>query len=220
MKTIPVWDIWVRLFHWCLVACIALLFYSGKTGELFFDWHKTAGEIVVALIVFRILWGVVGSSNAQFKALLRSPVDAVRHLAALTRGQVDQERGHNAAGSWAVLALIALTTIQGVTGLFASDEDELIEGHFHEWVSDATADTIMRIHYINADVLLIVIILHIAAAIVYAVRGGQNLVFPMITGRMKWRSAEAAPALRITHWSVGLICAAVAASVFTFGFRI
>jgi len=216
MKYVALWDIWIRIFHWGLVICVALLFFSGKTGELFFDWHKIAGELVFALIVFRLLWGFVGSSNVRISALLRHPKDAVSHLKKLSRGIVEPERGHNAAGSWAVIALLTLTAIQATTGLFAADEDELLEGPFYSLVSSDTAQVIMNIHHFNSNLLLTVILLHIVALVVYAVRGKRNLVPPMFTGRMKWPSGASAPSVSFAPWWIGLLCAVIATAVYLF----
>ncbi|MFK8083176.1 MAG: cytochrome b/b6 domain-containing protein [Granulosicoccus sp.] len=210
---IAIWDVWVRLFHWALVASVAVLLYSGLTGDLFFDWHKDVGEFVLLLIVFRILWGVVGSSNARLRRLFRSPLEGVEHIRQFARRDVPLEREHNAAGAWAVLAMILMLGTQAVTGLFIADEDEFVEGALYGEVSSSLSDLMYRIHHINAELIQIVLILHIGMVLLYWIYARRNLVLPMITGKIRWTSDAEPPSIVIRPWWVGvpllLLCGAV-----------
>jgi len=210
---IAIWDVWIRLFHWTLVASVAVLLYSGLTGDLFFDWHKDVGEFVLLLIVFRIVWGIVGSSNARLKRLIRSPAEGVEHIRHFARRDVPLEREHNAAGAWAVLAMILMLGTQAVTGLFIADEDEFVEGALYDDVSSEISDLMYSIHHTNAELIQIVLIVHIAMVLLYWVYARRNLVLPMLTGKIRWTSDTEPPSIVIRQWWVGipllLACAAV-----------
>lgn len=215
------WDIWIRLFHWSLVLAVGFQILSGLTGFQFYDWHGNIGEFVLALVVFRLMWGLVGSRNASLSSLFTGPRAVFSHLAHLLRRDVPAERGHNAAGGWAVLAMLAIVGVQAVTGLFIADEDEFIEGAYYGDVSSGAAALLYRVHKINANLLQTIVVLHIAMIAAYGFWGRRNLVAPMITGREKDAMtgveeegdgvAGADPAFAVL--GKGIACAAVAATV-------
>ncbi|MEM7259195.1 MAG: cytochrome b/b6 domain-containing protein [Pseudomonadota bacterium] len=209
---IKIWDIWVRLFHWSLVITVGFLLISGETGAGFFDWHRLAGEIALALILFRLAWGIVGSSNASISALIRSPKAALTHLRDLTRRNPHQERGHNAAGGWAVFAMLLLILVQATTGLFISDDEGWVHGALHGIVSTDLSDSLYNLHHQVAGLIKLLVIVHIVMIAVYFVVGRQNLVKPMITGVMKWQSEKAAPEVHFGSFFIGL-CLLVAAFI-------
>ena len=205
-QSLAIWDIWIRLFHWSLAAAVGFMLYSGLTGNLFFDWHRQVGEFVLMLIVFRLAWGVVGSSNARLARLVRSPRDAFRHIGHLAKRDVPQEREHNAAGAWAVVAMLLIVGTQAVTGMFIADEDEFVEGAFYESVGSDVSDLMYRIHHINSDLIKAIVILHIVMVLLYAVYARRNLIIPMISGKLKWTSQEPPPPVSIQRWWVGVLC--------------
>jgi len=211
-RLIDIWDIWIRLFHWTLAASVGFLLYTGLTGDLFFDWHREMGEFVLLLIIFRIGWGVIGSSNVRLKRLFRSPAEGVEHIKHLARRQVPQEREHNAAGAWAVLAMILILGTQAVTGLFIADEDEFVEGALYGDISSSATDLMYRIHHINAEIIQIILILHIGMVLLYWIYARRNLVLPMLTGKIRWSSESEPPAISIGHWWAGglllIVCGA------------
>ena len=192
-ERVLIWDIWVRLFHWSLAVSVVFMLISGSTGWMFFDWHRTIGEAVMVLVGFRLLWGVFGSSNARLWQLVRSPRAALDHFRDLFKRRLRSERGHNAAGSWAVLVMLAMITVQAATGFFIADEDELIEGALYGNLSSTTSDLLYRIHHTNAELLQIVVIVHVIMVFAYLLLGRQNLITPMIHGTMKWLSDSPAP---------------------------
>lgn len=202
--TVQVWDIWVRLFHWSLVISVLFLLFSGETGIGFFDWHRGAGEFVLLLLTFRLLWGIFGSTNARLLSLFRHPIHALNHIKSLIAGKSHPERGHNAAGGWAVLALLSLLSVQALTGLFIADEDELTEGAFYGLLSTVNTDLLYSIHHINAELLMVLIAVHVVMVFFYLVRAGQNLISPMVTGRMKRGEAELSE-IRFGAWWLGLL---------------
>ena len=105
MQRIKVWDLPVRLFHWSIVALIAAAWVTQEVNMM--DWHVWCGYAILTLLLFRLIWGFVGSDTSRFSAFLRSPMAAVRHLSHFTQRGPDNEIGHNAAGGWMVLVLLA-----------------------------------------------------------------------------------------------------------------
>ncbi len=208
---IKVWDIWLRLFHWTFAIAVIFLLLSGEFGWFFFEGHKLAGEIVVALILFRVLWGIFGSSTAKLTTLVTHPKYAFKHIIDLFKGSVHHERGHSASGGWAVILMLLLIGFQAISGLFIADEDELLEGVFYGMLSDDLSSELLSLHYQNARLIQIIVIIHIVTIAFYALRGGINLVKPMITGHMKWPSSLSIPSAQFqANWIAGILLIAVA----------
>ena len=216
VEQVRIWDIWVRLFHWSFAISVVFMLISGGTGWLFFDWHRTIGEWVMVLVVFRILWGIVGSSNARLTQLLHSPRSSIEHLTALFKRRLPSERGHNAAGSWAVLLMLLLIGVQAATGFFIADEDELIEGALYGSLSSATTELMYRIHNINAELLQVVVIVHVVMVFAYLFYGRQNLITTMIHGSMKWLSDAALPRIFFQSGWIGAVVLALSVAVVGF----
>ena len=177
---IQIWDLPTRIFHWLLVVCVAFLVFSGETGNLF-DWHQTAGIIVLSLVIYRILWGFLGSTTARFSNFFYSPSQIIAYAKSLFNRQSEPHAGHNPMGGLMVFLMLAVLLFQGVTGLFSTDEI-LVEGPLFELVDTDTADWITGLHHSSAEILIPIIVLHILAIIFYRVYKKQNLVKPMITG--------------------------------------
>lgn len=177
---IQVWDLSTRLFHWILVGCIALLIYSGKTGDLF-KWHQTAGTIVLALLLYRLVWGVLGSTTARFSNFIYSPFRVFAYAKNLFSRQAEPHAGHNPVGGLMVLAMLALLLTQAVTGLFSTD-DILVEGPLYSLVDSDMAEWLTDLHRSSSEYLIALIILHILAIVFYRVYKRHSLVKPMITG--------------------------------------
>lgn len=210
---IPIWDIWIRLFHWSLVLAVLFLLFSGETSIGFFEWHRQIGELVLALIAFRLIWGVVGSSNARLTQLVCHPRQTMHHLMELLKGRADQERGHNAAGGWAVLVMLGLIGFQAVSGMFIADEDELMEGALYGVLSSDLSTSLRHLHHQNAVFIQIIVTVHVAMVFIYLFYAKQNLIVPMITGKLRWSSSERSgtgsspPPVQFQHWVVGAIIA-------------
>jgi cytochrome b len=177
-----VWDLPVRLFHWGLAALIVTSLVSVEIGGNAMQIHQLSGVSVLALVLFRVLWGLFGSTRARFADFVRGPRAVLGYAAALLRGRAPFSAGHNPLGGWMVLALLASLLTQAGTGLFAND-DVMIEGPLVKYISKDTSDWLTGIHHLNAAVLLVLIGVHVAAALFYLVVKRENLILPMLTGR-------------------------------------
>ncbi|MBV9785964.1 MAG: cytochrome b/b6 domain-containing protein [Acidisphaera sp.] len=206
-----VWDLPTRLFHWTIVLLLAIAWYTERTGRM--SWHFYAGYAMLVLLLFRLVWGFVGSDTARFSRFLRSPAAALRHLMHFHRREPDNEIGHNAAGGWMVLVILLLLAAQVLTGLFARDDD-ISEGPFRRYVSDAASNWLSYVHYLIFDYLVLTAIaLHVLAVLAYAVVRGHNLLRPMITGKKRLPAAMRAP--RMASPVLALLVLACAAGAVT-----
>lgn len=173
-----VWDLPIRLFHWLLVILVAVSWLSAEERRM--DIHLLSGLGVLGLVVFRLLWGLFGSSTARFATFVRGPGAVIAHL----RGQGGEKRaGHNPLGALSVVALLAVLVVQVGTGLFASDTDGLDYGPLNFLVSYDLAETLSDIHETAFDLLTVLIVLHLAAVAFYLLARRRNLLRPMVTGR-------------------------------------
>ena len=169
------------------------------------DWHIWSGIAILTLLLFRLMWGFVGSSTARFSSFVRGPRQVLGYLRGEWTGI-----GHNPLGALSVVALFLVTAIQVGLGLFNEDEDGLYAGPLASLVSPDTSEKIREIHEANFKILLGLIVLHIAAIIFYRLRG-KHLIKPMITGRAAVDTG--AEPFRPGRWWVALICLAVAFAI-------
>jgi len=190
--TARVWDISVRVFHWLLVALIVVSFTTAQIGGNAMRIHEFSGFSILTLVLFRVLWGIFGSTYARFSDFLRHPRQAIEYAKSLRRGQPPFYAGHNPLGGWMIVALLLCLLVQTGTGLFAND-DVMTEGPLFDWVSKRTSDILSRFHEINFYVLLALITLHVAAALYYLWAKRENLILPLFTGRKQVRQAQAVP---------------------------
>ena len=175
-RSILVWDLPIRLFHWSLLVLVVAAFVSGQLGGNLIVWHGRCGLAIAGLLVFRLLWGVFGSTHARFASFVPGP----QRLLAYVRGQW-QGVGHNPLGALSVLGLLAVLALQTTSGLFAND-DIAFEGPLAALVSKELSDWLSGLHRQNVVVLIALVVLHIAAILFYARVKQDNLVKPMITG--------------------------------------
>lgn len=173
---VRVWDGALRLVHWALVVLIPFSWWAHESDHM--AWHRLSGYAVAALLVFRIWWGFTGPETARFKGLLGGP----KGIAAYLSGQAPARVGHNPLGGWSVAALLLTLLAQVGFGLFAMDEDAIEAGPLANFVSFDQARFASHAHELTFNILLALIALHLAAIVVYAVRG-SNLVRPMLTGK-------------------------------------
>lgn len=177
-----VWDIGVRVFHWALVADVLGLWLTARAED--FDLHFKLGYLALGLLLFRLIWGVVGGDTARFAAFIKGPGAVLAHLGHLLRpGPLPPHRGHNPAGGWAVVALLLAVLAQVATGLCAVDADGMNEGSLAARVGDAGAKVARRLHHANFTLLEGVVLLHVTAIVLYLLLKRENLLYPMITGR-------------------------------------
>ena len=176
-KIIRVWDLPIRLFHWLLVLCIIGSFISVNLGGNAIEWHAYFGYSILTLLVFRIVWGFIGSRHARFISFLPSKKAILDYLG----GSSPRVLGHNPIGALSVFALLFSLTVQVATGLFVDDEIAF-QGPLAKYVSSSVSSFLSEIHEGNQVVLYTLITIHIAAIWYYKKFKGENLIKPMISG--------------------------------------
>lgn len=188
-QTVPVWDPLVRIFHWSLAG---FFFIAYLTEDELLTIHVYAGYAVLGLILFRLVWGLIGTRHARFSDFVTSPTEAMRYLGRLITGRARHYTGHNPAGGAMIVALLASLALTGFFGmaLIAGDGNGPLAGTFiagwsGEWVEEA--------HEIFANITLFLVFLHVAGVLISSVLEGRNLVTAMITGRKNVSSPSASP---------------------------
>lgn len=207
-----VWDLPVRLIHWSFAVLLPGLWWTGEDGDL--STHTLIGYVLLALVLFRLVWGVIGTSTARFATFVRGPVAIARYL----RGERERSGiGHNPLGALSVIALLLLLSVQIGFGLFAQDIDGIESGPLTYLVDYDTADWAREMHHLVFNLLLGMIVLHLAAILYYRLVKREDLVTPMITGEKPtdgqveaiaavpaWRAMALALAVGAVAWWVSL----------------
>jgi cytochrome b len=189
-RIVLVWDIPIRVFHWLIVALVAAAYATWRLNWMVL--HGWVGDAVLTLLLFRVLWGFLGSETARFSRFLTSPQMAVEHLKHAFQREPDRQMGHNPAGGWMVLLLLALLLVETLTGLYVAN-DIADEGPLTELVPPWAANAIASSHAILWDALLAAIVLHVLAIAGFAVIKRHNLLRPMITGTKLLPASTATP---------------------------
>ena len=174
---VRVWDLPTRLFHWALAALVACSVVTVKLGGFWMDWHMRSGYAILALVLFRILWGFAGSRYALFSSFVRRPAEVIGYL----RGQLEHGAGHSPLAAVSVLAFLGVLLVQASTGLFTNDGN-FTEGPLARLVSGATGERLSTVHRFGEWALYALVGLHVTAIAYYTTFRKVALVRPMITG--------------------------------------
>ncbi|WP_291295799.1 cytochrome b/b6 domain-containing protein [Elioraea sp.] len=208
LRPVLVWDLPTRIVHWSLVLLMIGSFVTVRLHVM--DLHALCGYAILTLVIFRILWGLLGSENARFSHFLQGPGAVIAHLGHIVTRKPDRETSHNALGGWAVILLLGLVAAQATTGLFAND-DILFRGPLSRTVGKAMSDSITGWHYLISDLLLIAVGVHVAAALFYRLFLRHRLVEAMVTGRKALPANVPAPRLAGIGRAVVLLALSAAA---------
>ena len=190
-----VWDWPVRLVHWMIVALLVTLVVTAEVGGNAMEWHIRAGETMLALVLFRVIWGFVGTRHARFSSFVRGPDAVLRYARSVVRPPHELHVGHNPLGGWMVIALLLLLLVQAGTGLFSND-DVLTEGPLVRFISKDLSDTISGFHIKNAWVIVALACAHIGAVLFYLLALKENLIAPMVHGSKRLPATHASAGAR------------------------
>jgi len=211
--SVRTWDLPVRLVHWMLVVLVFASWLSSEIGGNAMTYHMWVGYAILALLLFRIAWGFLGSQHARFCDFVRGPFVVARYLRGVLRKDSPRFVGHNPAGGWSVLALLLSLLVQATTGLFANDEI-VTEGPLAGHVATTVSDLLTTVHRYNFDVLLGLIGLHLAAILFHLLVKRENLVSAMFTGRKRLPAGVYAAEGRMASlWLAAVILAVAVAGV-------
>lgn len=204
---IRVWDPLVRIFHWSLVAGFTIAYLSGEEESMV---HIYAGYVVLGLIVFRVIWGLIGTRYARFGSFMASPATTLQYLKDLAANKPKHYLGHNPAGGWMIIAMLVCLFIVSLSGLKvyaieegqgplaadvpaltlisparADDDDDDHRGHDAD---EAAEEFWEELHEASSNIMLLLIFLHVAGVIVASRLHRESLVKAMITGNKASRT--------------------------------
>lgn len=224
-KKVKVWDGATRLFHWALVLFIGLSYLTGEFGGFDFtmpgsgkmvpnlDIHMWSGLTILALVLFRVMWGFIGSDTARFSDFVSGPGAMIDYLKNLMKRSAKFVAGHNPVGGVVVIVMLVLLLIQAGTGLFAKEDDFFgNSGPLNSLVSEDTAKILTSRHKQVWGYIELLVIIHIAANILYWLVLKQNLIIAMFTGKKDAPANASVPELRFVAPARAVITILVAAA--------
>jgi cytochrome b len=182
MKEKLVWDIPVRLFHWLLVLCLFGQWLTAEVLEDAMDIHFNIGYFTLGLIIFRLIWGFVGTKYAKFSSFIAGPNSMLAYLKSVISKQHTLSVGHNSVGGLILPAVIILVGLQAISGLFTSD-DIVYSGPYYDSANTDLQKYMQWLHHNIFDILLAIIGLHLVAIGWYLVFLKHNLIGPMLNGK-------------------------------------
>lgn len=208
-----VWDLPVRVFHWTLVLAIIGAFVTNRLGVAYFQYHVWCGYTILVLILFRIIWGIVGTKHARFSNFVRGPHATLRYVAKLISGRDDNYAGHNPLGAWMVVALLGTLGVQAAFGLFANDEI-FNTGPLSGYVSQVVSLRLTSMHRYLFYWIIGAVTVHIFAVVAHSLFKEENLVRAMMTGRKSARTATSHDGIRSSRtWLAFLVTFALSAGL-------
>jgi cytochrome b len=215
---IAVWDWQIRIFHWSLVCLVGLCWYSGERDDM--QTHLMSGYAIIALLIFRLYWGLFGSNTARFMSFVRGPATVAAYARRLLSRSASHEAGHNPLGALSIVALLA--TLAGLVGfgLFSVDVDGLESGPLADRVSFDVGRKFAHLHHAAFNVLEALVVLHLAAVAFYLVARRTNLIGPMITGRAKGVDGEGLKPAPLWRAVIGAALAIGLAGLIAHGLRL
>jgi cytochrome b len=170
LTTVKVWDPFVRVFHWSLVALFIAAYVTGDESE---RAHVLTGYAIATLVALRIVWGFIGSKYARFSDFVKSPSAVLTYLRGALSFKGQRYLGHNPAGGAMILALLVALAGTCATGYMMTTE---------AWWGSKKLE---EVHEAFANGMLVLIGLHIAGVLFASIEHGENLVRAMITGRKR-----------------------------------
>ncbi len=177
---IRVWDLPTRIFHWLLAAAVIGSLISANVGGAAMEWHFRLGYAVLSLLLFRLVWGVVGGHWSRFSTFLYPPATLWRHISG--RARPEHAVGHSPTGALSVFGMLVFLLLQVAAGLF-SDDDISAYGPLGKFVSNGVVESATFYHTnVGKFVVLALIVAHLMAIAYYVFKKKNNLIHPMLSG--------------------------------------
>ncbi|NNM71889.1 hypothetical protein HJG44_05690 [Enterovirga sp. DB1703] len=217
-REVRAWDLPTRLFKWTLVLLVLNAWLTNQWGDAGIAWHMWNGYAILVLVVFRLFWGLFGSSTARFANWVTWPWTALRYGLDLLRGRGRPYLGHNPLGGWMIILLLAVVASQGIAGLFTVDHNGLYGGPFANLdFGDPTPvqKALSRYHHMAFNILLAFVAIHVAVNLFYQFVKKDPVIGAMITGRKPVEPFADQPEMRPGRalWLRAVLCLAAAAMV-------
>lgn len=184
-RRVRLWDPLLRGFHWLLATLVIANWLLGKIGPNDMSLHFWLGYTILALLIFRLIWGFVGPEPARFTSFLRGPSAVLNYARHLPSREPSFTPGHNPMGGLSVIAMLLVLLYQVGTGLISDPEDFINVGPLAGAVGSDIATEAPGWHAVGADLILILVLLHVGVILFYRIWKNEDLIRPMITG-WKW----------------------------------
>jgi len=182
-----VWDPLLRVFHWSLAFFVILGWCLGQFGPAKMTLHFWCGYVVAGLLIFRLVWGFIGPPEARFAQFLRGPGAVSGYLRGMLMREPSYWPGHNPLGALSVIAMLAVLAAQVTSGLISDPDDYINVGPLASYVAPATRSKAVGWHEFGANLVLVLVLLHVAVILFYRFWKREDLVRPMLTGRKRVR---------------------------------
>ena len=220
-QAVRVWDLPTRLFHWTLALCVIVSIVAAKIGGNAMALHFYSGYCILSLLLFRLVWGLVGGHWSRFASFIHPPRTVLNYLRGRTRSEDQLDVGHNPLGALSVFAIIAVLLVQVSTGLVADDEIANV-GPLNKLVSNALAALATSWHKQWGQWLIFLLVAtHVGAIAYYYFRKKLNLVKPMLDGDKHLPADTPASAdgwrQRVLALALALVCAGCAIAIVRLG---
>jgi cytochrome b len=215
---VRVWDPLIRIFHWALVAAFTIAYFTDDEDLLF--PHVWAGYVVVGLLVFRFLWGFVGTAHARFSDFISAPSQVVSYLWDTFQGEARRYLGHNPAGGWMIILLLVMLTLLSISGLvlYGADEHAGPLAGLMAGAGEDVAEVFEELHEFFANFTIFLVIIHVAGVVVESILHRENLVWSMVSGYKRAEGSDPAvskPAAKGVSLLGGFL--AIASAMFVLG---
>lgn len=210
-----IWDLPVRVVHWVLVLGLAFAYLTHYLGLEYYTYHVASGYLVIVAAVFRLIWGVLGTSHARFKNFIRGPVETWHYLKDFLRNRETRHVGHNPLGALMIVVLLVCMLMQAISGLFTTD-DIFNYGPLYSFVGDSASSFFGMVHRNLFYVLLGFVAVHVLAIMYYRVIKREDLLKAMITGRKALASNEDGLAIESSRLILALCVVVLISLSFTF----
>ncbi len=187
---VKVWDPLVRVFHWSLVTAFIVAYV---TEDDYLGLHTQAGYTIIGLVLFRLLWGLLGTRHARFSDFVRGPQTVTTYLKSLLTRHPTHYLGHNPAGGWMVIALLVTLLLTTLSGLLTYGIGESAAGPFAALGGNPGgfwSEAMEEIHEVLANLTLLLVFVHVGGVIVSSLLHRENLVRAMLTGRKPLSPSE------------------------------
>lgn len=186
-QRVRVWDPALRAFHWLLAGLVTANWLLGQFGPSKMTLHFWFGYAIIALLVFRLVWGLIGPREARFVTFIRGPGAVMDYARGFFRRSPSNWVGHNPMGALSVVAMLVVLSVQVVTGLISDPDDFINVGPLAGEVSRATSKAAVGWHELGGTIILILVLLHVATILWYRFWKREDLVRPMLTG---WKEID------------------------------
>lgn len=184
-ERVRVWDPALRLFHWLLAVLVIANWLLGQFGPNVMTLHFWLGYAILALLVFRVVWGFVGPEPARFRSFLRGPGAIITYARGMFRRAPSHWPGHNPLGALSVVAMLVALLVQVATGLISDPLDYVNYGPLSDKVDSDTARKAVGWHRLGGNIIFLLVVVHLAVILFYRLWKNEDLIRPMITG-WKW----------------------------------